>query len=321
MKGKCLVTGCAGFIGSHVVERLLSLDYEVIGIDSFTNYYPPRLKRLAINTVLRNECFKLIEDDLTAMDISPILSEVDYVIHEAAQPGVRTSWGSNFELYIRNNILATQRLLEACRASKVKKVIFASSSSVYGNMQSVPFKEDMRCIPFSPYGITKLACENLCFAYRENFGIPVIILRYFTVYGPGQRPDMAFYKFLLSALKGGKIIIFGGDQSRDFTYIDDIVDATVASMNLNVEGDILNIGSGRSIPLLDALKIIEDVTGRKLEMIFEPNQKGDVNQIYADITKARRLLGYSPKMDLHEGLEKEYEWVVSLLKKMNFETS
>jgi len=312
MKVKCIVTGCAGFIGSHVTEHLLSLGCKVTGIDAFTSYYSPQLKQLNIRTFSKNRRFKLIRGNLTTMDISSILRDADYVVHEAAQPGVRMSWGSNFESYLRNNLYATQRMLEACRIHKIKKVVFASSSSVYGNTQILPTTEETRPMPVSPYGVSKLACEHLCNAYEENFGIPIVVLRYFSVYGPRQRPDMAFHKFLRSAVKGEKVVVFGGKQKRDFTYVTDVVDGTISAMHSDIEGDVLNIGSGKPFSLLETLKTIENITERKLDIIYEPSLKDDVKHTYANITKAQKLLNYRPKVNLREGLREEYKWISAL---------
>jgi len=308
-----LITGCAGFIGSSVAEALLREGHKVIGIDIFLNNYPREIKEHNLMALRRFKNFSFIEADITAIDLSRVLRKVDYVIHEAAQPGVRTSWGEMFDSYLKNNVLATQRLLEACTKARLKKFVFASSSSVYGNARRYPTREDDPLNPISPYGVTKLAAERLCLAYMANFELSVVCLRYFTIYGPRQRPDMAIHKFLRSALLGRPITIYGdGSQERDFTYVGDVVEATIRAATWDVEGEVMNIGNRKPIRLLELLDMISDLVGRELEVIFMEEQKGDVRVTFADISKARKLLGYKPNTRLEEGLEEELKWISSI---------
>ena len=309
---KALVTGCAGFIGSHLVERLLEESYHIVGIDCFTDYYSEDMKRKNMEGFKNNENFEFIEKDILNMNLMPVLEGVDYVFHLAAQPGVRASWGKNFEVYTRNNILATQRLLEACKGLEIKRFVFASSSSVYGDSRDLPLKESLYPKPVSPYGVTKLAAENLCVLYYKNYGIPVVSLRYFTVYGPRQRPDMAFHKFIKAVLEEKAITIYGdGNQTRDFTYVSDAVNATVLGMKGKL-GEIYNIGGGSRISVNKAIEVIEELTGKKAKIKYEPFQKGDMRDTYADISKAENELGYKPEIDINTGLKKQIEYVRNL---------
>lgn len=320
-RGRVLVTGCAGFIGSHLVEHLLSWRYEVIGIDCFTPYYSKEIKQYNLNSLLKSGKFKFIELDLSVVSFNnlvQLVKKVDFVVHEAAQPGVRGSWGVGFEEYVRHNVLATQKLLEACvRVGNVRRFVFASSSSIYGNVREVPVREDVYPRPYSPYGVSKLAAEGLCRAYFENYGLPVVMLRYFTVYGPRQRPDMAFHKFIKAMLKNEPIQIYGdGSQMRDFTYVDDVVEATILAMELDDDvllGEAINVGSSRPVKLLDAVKMISDIVGVEPQLVFSEPRKGDVKVTYADISKARKLLGWKPRTDFKYGLEKQVEWMKELI--------
>ena len=316
-KGRVLVTGCAGFIGSHLSEALLSRGYSVVCIDCLTPYYSKKIKQHNLSSLLRNPKFKFINLDLSTISIDEIIQlikNVDAIIHEAAQPGVRKSWGVKFETYVRHNILATQKLLEASvKADSVKKFVYASSSSVYGNVRGIPISEDIHLSPYSPYGVTKLAAENLCRAYFENYGLPVVMLRYFTVYGPRQRPDMAFHIFIKAMLKGEPIQIYGdGSQMRDFTYVGDVVKATILAMEIDNEeiiGEAINIGSNKPVKLLDTIKIISNIIGIEPKLVFNEPKKGDVRITYADITKARRHLGWKPETSLENGLEMQINWM------------
>jgi UDP-glucose 4-epimerase len=308
---KCLVTGCVGFIGSHLTERLLREGFEVTGIDCFMDYYPREIKEKNIENALREDRFTFIEEDILSLEEFP---DVDYVFHEAAQAGVRKSWGEDFEIYTRNNILATQKLLEYYKHKRIRNFIFASSSSVYGDVE-LPMRENSLLKPVSPYGVTKLAAENLCYLYWQNYGVPIISLRYFTVYGPRQRPDMAFNRFIRAIFKGDEIVIYGdGEQTRDFTYISDVVDANIRAMNCNAGGDVFNIGGGSRITVNDAIRIIEEITGEPAKVKYIEKQKGDANHTLADITKAQRILNYKTKVGIMEGLKKECEWIIDSLK-------
>lgn len=309
---KCIVTGAAGFIGSHLAEKLTSLGYEVIGIDSFTDFYSRNIKERNITQLLKLNSFKFIEQNILNINLEDCLKDGDVIFHQAAQAGVRTSWGKNFDTYVENNIKATQFLLEGCKEKGIKKFIFASSSSVYGDIENdTPMREDITIPrPVSPYGVTKLASENLCLLYYKNYKIPVISLRYFTVYGPRQRPDMLFHKTIKAVIENKTIDIYGdGKQSRDFTYISDIIDANILAMNSSVIGEIFNIGGGSQTTILNVLEMIEKISGKSSKIIWHKAQKGDVFHTKADISKAKTLLGYSPKFTLFEGLKNEFLWL------------
>jgi len=302
---KVLVTGCAGFIGSHLVDRLLKMGYEVVGIDCFTDYYPKVIKEANISNALQNDNFKLIEEDILNMDKFP---EVDYVLHLAAQAGVRASWGRSFEIYTRNNIEATQKLLEFYKGVEIQKFVYASSSSVYGDAE-LPMREDSLLKPVSPYGVTKLAGENLCYLYWKNYNVPTVSLRYFTVYGPRQRPDMAIHKFVKAIFKGDEITVFGdGTQTRDFTFVDDAVEATILAAESNSVGEVFNIGDGSRVSVNELIEMMEDIIGEKAKVKYIEKQKGDVRDTWADVSKAEEELGWIPKVKIEEGLRKFVNW-------------
>ncbi len=309
---RALVTGCAGFIGSHLAERLIEEGYKVIGIDCFSDYYSRGIKEKNMEKLMESDSFHFVELDITQTNLVELLNGADYIFHQAAQAGVRASWGKNFKVYTDNNILATQMLLEAAKDVDIRKFIYASSSSVYGDVPSLPMKETDTPKPISPYGVSKLAGEQLCHLYWKNFGVPTISLRYFTVYGPRQRPDMAFHKFIKAILRGEKIVIYGdGNQTRDFTYVSDIVDANILAANSDYNGDVFNIGGGSRVSLVDAIRELEKIIGKKAILQHIEKQKGDVTDTYADITKAKNLLGYNPKVSIGEGLRKEVKWINS----------
>ena len=302
---KAIVTGCAGFIGSHLVDKLLEHGYEVIGIDCFTDYYPREIKEANISNALKSRDFKFIEKDIWDMDKFP---EVDYVFHEAAQAGVRASWGKSFEIYTRNNVQATQKLLEFYKSKNIKKFVYASSSSVYGDTK-LPMREDSLLKPVSPYGVTKLAGENLCYLYWKNYSVPTVSLRYFTVYGPRQRPDMGIHKFVKAIFKGDEITVFGdGKQTRDFTFVDDAVEANILAAMGNIIGEVFNIGGGSRISVNDLIKKIEEIVGKKARIKYIEKQKGDVRDTLADVNKAKAELSWMPKVGIEEGLRKFVEW-------------
>ncbi|WP_437645780.1 NAD-dependent epimerase/dehydratase family protein [Sorangium sp. So ce362] len=305
---RCLVTGVAGFIGAHLAERLVELGHEVLGVDRFTDYYARELKEGNLARLLGEPRFSLSTADLATDDLRPLLSAREVVFHQAAQAGVRPSWGQSFEGYLRDNVLATQRLLEAARAhGRVRKLVYASSSSVYGDADDVPMRESSRTAPHSPYGVTKLAAEHLCELYRRNFGLPTISLRYFTVYGPGQRPDMAFHRFIAAVLKGEAVRVHGdGEQTRDFTYVSDVVQANVEAMEGGAVG-VLNIGGGSRVSLNEALGLLGELAGPVRVERGEP-QAGDVRHTWADTTAARSALGYVPRVPLREGLAAQVAW-------------
>jgi nucleoside-diphosphate-sugar epimerase len=312
---KSIVTGAAGFIGSHLVERLLKQGEEVIAIDEFNDYYDPLLKRKNIAHLEAYPNFKLIEGDIQFLDWNPLLKGVDVIYHQAAQAGVRASWGKGFRSYTERNISATQILLEAAKdAQSLKRLVFASTSSVYGDAETLPTHESICPKPVSPYGITKLAAERLCGLYHKNFGVPFVGLRYFTVYGPRQRPDMAFHKFFKSVLQDEAIPIYGdGQQTRDFTFISDVVVANLAAATgKNAVGEIFNIGGGSRVVLAEVLDTMEEIVGKPIKRNHIEKAMGDARHTAADVSKAIKILGYQPQVSLHEGLTQEWQWVKSL---------
>ncbi|OYT62110.1 UDP-glucose 4-epimerase [Methanosarcinales archaeon ex4484_138] len=301
---KILVTGCAGFIGSHLTERLLRDGFDVIGIDCFTDYYPREYKDKNIKNVLEDDRFTLIEQDILSMDAFP---DVDYVFHQAAQAGVRKSWGRDFVIYTRDNILATQRLLEYYKDCEIKKFVYASSSSVYGDCE-LPMKETRLPKPVSPYGVTKLAAENLCYLYYKNYRVPVVLLRYFTVYGPRQRPDMAIHLFVKNILNDREITVYGdGNQTRDFTFVDDVVEANLLSALGDVQGEVFNVGGGTRISVNELIRTIEEISGKRATVRYIVKQKGDVNDTLADVSKIGEL-GWKPGVGIRKGVERFVEW-------------
>jgi len=306
---QALVTGSAGFIGSHLAERLLDDGYSVIGIDCFTDYYDVRQKESNLLQCQKHHAFQFLRADILDLDLGPLLSDVDTVYHLAAQPGVRGSWGSDFQIYIDRNIAATQHLLEAVRNNPVRKLVMASSSSVYGNAERYPTNEGDVPEPVSPYGVSKLATERLGLAYYHSYGIPVVALRYFTVYGPRQRPDMAFHKFLRAIYSYQSIPLYGdGLQTRDFTFVSDAVDATVRAGESSVAGRVYNVGGGNRVTVLDVLNLLEKITGIRPRIEHLQPVAGDVRDTGSDLTLIRRELGYAPSVDLASGLRAESDW-------------
>jgi len=316
----CLVTGAAGFIGSHLAERLLQEDYEVLGVDCFSDYYPREVKEANLLTLRGRPHFHLAEVDLCSVDLKPYLDGVDYVFHQAAQPGVRASWGETFRIYVDHNVLATQRLLEACRGSSVRLFVYASSSSVYGDKTDLPVTEKSPPRPVSPYGVTKLAGEHLCYLYRTNFGVPTVALRYFTVYGPRQRPDMAFYRFIASIHHGRAITIYGdGEQTRDFTFVADAVEANILTLRLTASPDwrVWNIGGGSRASINEIVALLERMIGRQAIVEYVTAQCGDVRHTWADVSVARRVLGFAPRTSLEEGVQAQVSWQISQMRKLD----
>jgi nucleoside-diphosphate-sugar epimerase len=310
-----LVTGVAGFIGSNLADALLNRGDRVIGIDHFNDYYDPLFKRKNIAHLTSQPAFQLIEADLQQVDWSTVLSSVDVVYHQAAQAGVRASWGSGFRTYTEQNINVTQILLEAAKEAKqLKRLVFASSSSVYGDAETLPTHELICPKPVSPYGITKLAAEQLCLLYYRNFGVPVTVLRYFTVYGPRQRPDMAFHKFFKAVLEEQAIAVYGdGQQTRDFTFVSDAVAANLAAaVAPEAIGEVFNIGGGSRVVLTEILATIESIVGQPLRRETMQPAAGDARHTAADVSKAHNILGYKPQVTLPEGLAKEWSWLKSL---------
>ncbi|MDJ0553314.1 MAG: GDP-mannose 4,6-dehydratase [Microcoleaceae cyanobacterium MO_207.B10] len=310
-----IVTGVAGFVGSNLAEALLNQGEKVIGIDQFNDYYDPALKLQNISQFKDNPGFKLIENDIQSLNWSELLVDVDVVYHQAAQAGVRASWGEGFCAYTERNINATQIILEAAKdAPNLKRLVYASSSSIYGNAESFPTPESICPQPVSPYGITKLAGEQLCNLYHHNFGVPCVCLRYFTVYGPRQRPDMAFHKFFKWILKDEQISIYGdGQQTRDFTFVSDIVAANLAAGKVpEAVGEIFNIGGGSRVVLVEVINMMEKIVGHPIKKNFVEKARGDARHTSADVSKAQKMLGYQPQVSLKEGLRREWEWVRSL---------
>jgi len=308
---RSLVTGGAGFIGSHLCRRLLAEGHDVVGVDSFTDYYPRWLKEANLKPLLSHPCFSFQESDLNTMDLASALRHVNYIFHQAAQPGVRLSWGKSFGMYVENNISATQRLLEAAKEQgSLQRFVYASSSSIYGNAPELPLHEETRPRPFSPYGVTKLAAEHLCLLYHENYGLPVVALRYFTVYGPGQRPDMAFHRFIQAILSGKELQVFGdGEQTRDFTHVADAVEANLLALKEGVNGHVFNIGGGSRITVNEALRLLEGLTGLKARVRYQEAERGEMRHTYADIRLASEILGFHPHVSLEEGLKEQVAWV------------
>ncbi len=310
---RSVVTGVAGFIGSTLAERLIALGHDVVGIDCFTPYYDVRVKRANLARLLAEPGFTLVEGDLVSLDLGPALDGADYVFHQAAQAGVRASWGDTFATYTHCNVDATQRLLEALKEQPIRKLVYASSSSVYGNAE-LPMRETVRPQPVSPYGVTKLAAEHLCYLYHVNFGVPTVSLRYFTVYGPRQRPDMGIHKFIRAVLSGEPITVYGdGTQSRDFTFVDDIVQANVQAALQPVVGEAINVGGGSRIVLNDLLSLIQEAVGRPARLVYAENQKGDVGHTGAYCSRAHELLDFQPAVDIAEGVRRQVAWQQEML--------
>jgi nucleoside-diphosphate-sugar epimerase len=309
-----LVTGAAGFIGSTLAGRLLDQGARVTGIDCFTDYYPRVMKEANLASLLMRPSFRFVESTIQAADLGHILADTTHVFHLAAQAGVRKSWGRDFQVYTTNNIEATQVLLEACVGSGIEKLVYASSSSVYGDDTPLPMRETAVPAPLSPYGVTKLAAEHLCNLYHANHGLPCVSLRYFTVYGPRQRPDMAFHRFIRSAITSAPITLYGdGEQTRDFTFVADAAAATASAGTLGVPGRVYNIGGGSRVSVNQVLAIIARLAGHQLDVRREEKQKGDMRDTYADTSRARADIGFAPTVSIEEGLAAEYAWLEAAL--------
>jgi nucleoside-diphosphate-sugar epimerase len=305
-----LVTGAAGFIGSHLTAALLDKGWRVTGIDCFTDYYPRAIKESNLAVNAGRAGFHFIEGSVQHADLPALLRGKTHVFHLAAQAGVRKSWGRDFQIYTELNVDSSQRLLEACVGLDLQKVVYASSSSVYGDDAVIPMREDARPQPLSPYGVTKLAAEHLCHLYWVNHRVPATSVRYFTVYGPRQRPDMAFNRFITAALNGRPITLYGdGEQTRDFTFVSDAVAATIAAAERGVPGRAYNIGGGSRVSVNHVLEVLERIAGRTIDVIREESQKGDMRDTYADTSLARKDLGFVPQVTLEQGLEAEYRWL------------
>jgi len=306
-----LVTGAAGFVGSHLCEYLLAQGDDVRAVDSFTEYYAAERKRQNLDGLRANGGFSFTDADLVEADLTALLDGVEVVYHLAGQPGVRPSWGRNFGTYVRQNIEATQRLLEAVRERPIQKLVYASSSSVYGDAERLPTSESVQPRPVSPYGVTKLAAEHLCELYRANFGTPTASLRLFTVYGPRQRPDMAFSRLCVAAAQGTPFELFGdGTQTRDFTYVADVVRA-MRDAAMSPWCGVANIGGGARVSMLDVIEIVRDLCGR-LEIVHGDTQKGDVRHTGADTSVAASAFGYAPRVGITEGLRSMVQHAVAM---------
>ncbi|HVZ19872.1 MAG TPA: NAD-dependent epimerase/dehydratase family protein [Vicinamibacterales bacterium] len=308
---KALVTGAAGFIGSHVAERLLESGATVLGIDNFAGCYPRAEKERNLVPLRAHAGFRFVEATLGASDPAPLLEGVSHVFHLAGQPGVRKSWGADFRVYTESNIVATQALLEACAGRPIERVVFASSSSVYGDDVPLPMREEARLQPVSPYGVTKLAAEQLCHVYHISHSVPTVSLRYFTVYGPRQRPDMAFRRFFDAAMGGNPVMVFGdGRQTRDFTYVADAVSGTIAAATRGRPGTVYNVGGGSRVEVRDVLELVRRITGQPVRIERSAAQRGDMRDTYAETARARADLAFRPAVTLEQGLRAQFDWMV-----------
>jgi UDP-glucose 4-epimerase len=313
---KSLVTGAAGFIGSHLAEKLLALGHTVVGIDNFLDNYPRHFKENNLGGFSSHPQFSFLGEDLLRTDMKELLRDVSYVFHLAGQPGVRSSWGREFARYTENNVMATQLLLEAAKDIRLTKFVYASTSSVYGDTNDLPMREDGFTRPVSPYGATKLAAEHLCYLYWKAFAVPTVSLRFFTVYGPRQRSDMFFHIFMRALLRGEEVPLYDdGEQTRDFTFCHDIVDGILGAAFYPGQGEVYNLGGGSEVSVLDAIAIVETIAGRKAKLTRFDRQRGDVRHTRALLDQSRAKLNYSPKVGLRDGLTAEWEWICSLKEK------
>ena len=307
---KSIVTGAAGFVGSHLADRLLAMGHEVVGIDSFTDSYARHLKERNLSDAKGHERFQLIDGDLLDIDLDALLVSADHVFHLAGQPGVRPSWGSQFAVYVRNNIAVTQRLLEAAKRAQLRAFVFASSSSIYGDAKRLPVTEEALPQPVSPYGVTKLAAEQLCSLYHRVYRVPTVSLRYFTAFGPRQRPEMAIQRFLSASMNGERVTIFGdGTQTRDFTFVDDIVEANVRALEAPANERIFNVCGGSRVSVNDLIQLVGEITGKPLTVQYEPPAKGDALHTLGDNSLAQQHLGFSPKTSLANGVVAQWRWL------------
>lgn len=305
-----LVTGCAGFIGSHTTERLLAMGHRVRGVDCFTDNYDPSLKRANLGPVGDDDAFELVEADLVTADPLALLDGVDHVLHLAGQPGVRDSWSDGFDVYLRRNITATQRLLEAARGVELARFAAASSSSVYGDAESYPTTERAVPAPVSPYGVTKLAAEHLCSLYASNFGVPTVSLRYFTVYGPRQRTDMALRRMIDLTLAGRPFVLYGdGSVARSFTYVGDVVDANIAALFGDAPaGSFVNVANDEITSMTELIGLVGATIGTEVVLDRRPAADGDAQRTGGSSDLARALLGWSPSTSLADGVAAMVEW-------------
>ncbi len=312
---RVLVTGAAGFIGSHLVDRLLAEGHEVVGVDSFTGFYARAAKWRNLSGALAQGRFRLVEGDLCRMDLRAVCGGVDRVAHLAGEPGVRSSWGERFETHVERNVYATQRLLEAASVSGIRHFVHASSSSVYGPDRGGPVEEDAPRRPASPYGLSKLAAEELVGLYGREKGVPATVLRYFTVYGPRQRPEMALARFVDLASRGEPVEVFGdGSQVREMTYVSDVVEATVAALGseaVAASPRAYNVGGGSRATVAELVGLVGEALGERPEMRYQPPVPGDVRSTWADLARARRELGYRPRVSLQEGVREQVRWTLA----------
>ena len=310
---KALVTGTAGFIGSHLSERLIEAGHEVVGLDAFTDYYARSIKESNIASLTNRRRFRFIESSISDANFDDVLDGVTHIFHLAAQAGVRKSWGADFAVYTELNINATQRLLEASVSRRIERFVYASSSSVYGDAAPIPMLETARPAPLSPYGVTKLAAEHLCMLYHANYNVPTVAVRYFTVYGPRQRPDMAFHRFLKAIHHNEPLSLYGdGEQTRDFTFVEDAVTATIAAAERGADGSVYNVGGGSRVSMNEILDVMAECTGKAPDVQRGETQRGDMRDTFADTTRAKTDLGFTPRVILRDGILAEYQWLTSL---------
>ena len=305
-----LVTGAAGFVGSHLCERLVADGHEVRAVDCVTPYYSVDQKRRNLSALEPLDGCEVTEADLRTCDLPPLLEGIDVVFHQAGQPGVRASWADGFASYVEHNVLVTQRLLEVVRDRDLRRFVFASSSSVYGDAPSYPTTEEDLPRPQSPYGVTKLAAEHLCGVYARQWRVPTIALRYFTVYGPRQRPDMAMHRLIEAAFGGSAFPLFGdGMQVRDFTFVDDVIDANVAAATRDLApGQVVNIAGGTQATLLDVIGIVGELVERPVPLDRRPAELGDVARTGGAVERAHDLLRWEPQVRLRDGLASQVAW-------------
>jgi nucleoside-diphosphate-sugar epimerase len=307
---RALVTGVAGFIGSNLAARLLADGHEIVGVDAYTDTYDPAQKRANVDALRHDPAFTMVEADLVDCDLSALLDGIDVVFHQAGQPGVRQSWAEGFGLYDERNIRVSQRLLDAVVHRPVRRFVFASSSSVYGNARTYPTRETDLPRPHSPYGVTKLAAEHLCSLYAEVHGVPTVSLRYFTVYGPAQRPDMLMHRLVEAALGGEPVALYGdGSQVREFTHVTDVVRANLAAAEAATEpGTVVNIAGGSETTVRTVVDLVGALVGAPVDTRMEPSKPGDVIRTAGAIEDAARLLGWRPEVGLDEGLTSQVSW-------------
>ena len=306
---RCLVTGVAGFIGSTLAERLVADGHDVVGVDSFTPYYERAVKERNLVALRDAARCSIVEVDLTGAPLDPFFDGVDAVFHLAGQPGVRASW-DKFDDYVQWNVAVTQRLLDQCRRTPVGRFVYSSSSSVYGDAERFPTAETDLPKPKNPYGVTKLAAEHLCLLYATVYGVPTVSLRYFTVYGPRQRPDMAMQRLCLAARDGAAFPLNGdGSQVRDFTFVDDVVAANVLSATVAAApGAVYNVGGGSATSLSEVIAIVERLAGRTIALDRRPFAAGDAERTGADTSRIRSELGWAPTVDIEAGLARQIDW-------------